>query len=80
MKKLHRAALVRAYRTFAQGLAGASTATAFTAVLASVTSPQGGTAQAVTLAALATVGASLIAAFTSFWMGVYKGLPEVPDA
>jgi len=69
MKTLHKAALIRAYRTLAQGLGGSAVATAATAVLT-----DGRTAVTVLLA---TLGGVLVAAATSFWQGVAAGLPEV---
>ena len=68
MKELHKAALVRAYRTLAQGLGGSAVATAFAAVIT------GGTA-AVPVA-LGAVGAVIVSAVISFWQGVAQGLPE----
>lgn len=69
MKALHRAALVRAYRTLAQGLGGSAVATALLALIT-----DGETARVGLIAAL---GTTLVAALTSFWQGVAAGLPEV---
>lgn len=71
MKALHRAAAIRAYRTFATGLGGSAVTTALIALL---TDP--GTAK---VGAVAALGATLISAFGSFWQGVAKGLPEAPE-
>lgn len=68
MKELHKAALVRAYRTLATGLGGSAVATALASVVT------GGVA-AVPVA-LGAVGAVVVSALSSFWMGVAKGLPE----
>jgi hypothetical protein len=80
MNKLHRAALTRAYRTLAQGLGGSATATALAALIAAMVGGGTDTAQTALVAAAASLGASVVAAFTSFWQGVAGGLPEVVDA
>lgn len=77
MLSLHRAALIRAYRTLAQGLGGSAVSTALVAVIASLA---GGEAPRTALiAAGATVGSALIAASASFWQGVARGLPEATE-
>ena len=68
MKELHKAALVRAYRTLATGLGGGAVATALAALFT-------GGAEAVPVL-IGAVGAVLVSAVTSFWLGVAKGLPE----
>ena len=71
MKNLHRAALVRAYRTLAQGLGGSALST----ILVSLFTEGSATVPAL----VASVGAVLVAAFVSFWQGVAQGLPEASD-
>lgn len=71
MRALHKAALIRAYRTLAQGLAGSAVTTA----LVSLVSGQDSAGSA----ALVAIGTTLVAALTSFWSGVAKGLPEVSE-
>jgi len=78
MTALHKAALKRAYRTLAQGLGGSATATALTAMLTALVGQSEHTALAASIAAAATLGSTLVAAFTSFWQGVALGLPEAP--
>ena len=77
MSALHRAALVRAYRTLAQGLGGSAVSTALVAVIASLAG--GETGQAALIAAAASVGTVVVAAFGSFWQGVALGLPETVE-
>lgn len=72
MKSLHKAALIRAYRTLAQGLGGSAVATAAVAIFTD--------GQSALTVLLATLGTVLVAAVTSFWQGVAAGLPEVPSA
>ncbi len=77
MRALHRAALIRAYRTLATGLGGSAVATALAGVIAAAV---GG--QPVSTAAIAAAGAlasTVVSAAGSFWRGVAGGLPEVPD-
>ena len=77
MLPLHRAALIRAYRTLAQGLGGSAVSTALAAVIAALA---GGEAPRVALiAAAASVGTVVVAAVASFWQGVALGLPEAVD-
>ena len=77
MLSLHRAALIRAYRTLAQGLGGSAVTTALVAVVASLA---GGEAPRTALiAAGATVAAAVLAALASFWQGVARGLPEAVE-
>lgn len=76
MTTLHRAALKRAYRTLAQGLGGSATATALAALVAAMV---GGGTDTALVAAAASIGTTVVAAFTSFWQGVAGGLPEVGD-
>jgi len=78
MKKLHLAALRRAYRTLAQGLGGSATATALAALVAALAGSGGDTARVALIAAAASVGTTVVAAFTSYWQGVAQGLPEAP--
>lgn len=78
MKKLHRAAARRAYRTLAQGLGGSAVITTLTGVLTALATD----ADAVKTAALAAavaVGTVISTAVGSFWQGVAQGLPEVTD-
>lgn len=76
---LHKAALVRAYRTLAQGLGGSAVATALAAAAAALFT-DGSTRTAALIAAAATLTSTVVAAFTSFWQGVYRGLPEAEYA
>ncbi len=76
MKTLHRAALKRAYRTFAQGLGGSATATALAALVAAMAGAGDEAPQVALIAAAASIGSTVVAAFTSFWQGVALGLPE----
>lgn len=71
MKALHKAALIRAYRTLAQGLAGSAVSVALIALITD--------GQAAVAGLIAALGAVVIAAAVSFWQGVAKGLPEVGD-
>lgn len=71
MKTLHKAALIRAYRTLAQGLAGGAVTTALVALVSGQTSAGS--------AALVALGTATVTAFASFWSGVAKGLPEATD-
>jgi hypothetical protein len=80
MIEIHKAALTRAYRTLAQGLAGSTTATALTAVITAAVGAGEDTARNGLIALAATLGSTVVAAFTSFWQGVAYGLPEVDDA
>lgn len=68
MRDLHKAALIRAYRTLATGFGGGAVATALAALVTG-----GAAAVPVALGAVATVA---ISAFTSYWLGVASGLPE----
>ena len=68
MLTLHKAALIRAYRTLAQGLGGSAITTALTALLV-----DGETALK---AAGIAAGTVLIMAIASFFQGVVAGLPE----
>jgi len=77
MSALHRAALVRAYRTLAQGLGGSAVSTALVAVIASLAG--GETGRTALIAAGASLGAVVVAAFGSFWQGVALGLPETAE-
>lgn len=77
MGALHHAALIRAYRTLAQGLGGSAVSTALVAVIASIAGGEPG--QTSLVAAGASVGAVVVAAFGSFWQGVAQGLPEAPE-
>lgn len=77
MKSLHQAALVRAYRTLAQGLRGSAVSTAAVAVITAAAS--GDTLRTALVALAATLGTTVVAAFSSFWEGVSKGLPEVDE-
>ncbi len=79
MTTLHRAALKRAYRTLAQGLGGSATATALAALVAAMVGGGTDTAHTALVAAAASIGTTVVAAFTSFWQGVAGGLPEVGD-
>lgn len=79
MKTLHRAALERAYRTFAQGLGGSATATALAALIAALAGSGDQAARVALIAAVASIGSTVVAAFTSFWQGVARGLPEAPQ-
>lgn len=71
MGALHHAALIRAYRTLAQGLGGSAVSVAVIAIFT-----DGDAALPALWAALGTV---LVAAFTSYWQGVAGGLPEAPE-
>ena len=71
MRALHKAALVRAYRTLAQGLAGSAVTTALVALVSGQT--------AAGSAALVAIGTAIVGALTSFWSGVAKGLPEAEE-
>lgn len=77
MRALHRAALVRAYRTLAQGLGGSAVSSALAAVIAAAAG--GEPVRTAAIAAGATVASAVVAAGASFWQGVARGLPEVPD-
>lgn len=72
MKKLHRAAAVRAYRTLATGLGGSAISTALVAL---ATEGEGAIP-----AAVGALTAVVLSAFGSFWRGVAAGLPEVDDS
>ena len=74
MKTLHRAALVRASRTLAQGLGGSAVTTALVALVATIADAD--TARTAALAAAIAVGTTLATAVASFWQGVAAGLPE----
>lgn len=76
MRALHRAALIRAYRTLAQGLGGSAVSTALAAFVAALAG-SGDTVQVALIAAAATLGGTLVTAGASFWQGVARGLPEV---
>lgn len=80
MASLHRAALRRAYRTLAQGLGGSATATALTALVMALTSADGASWRPAALVAASTVGSALVAAWSAYWVGIKRGLPEVADA
>lgn len=71
MRTLHHAALVRAYRTLAQGLGGSALSVALIAIFTD--------GEAAVPAIGAALGTTLVAAVTSFWQGVAAGLPEVED-
>lgn len=78
MKSLHRAALVRAYRTLSQGLGSSAVITALVAVVTAVATDASAVKTAV-LAAAVAVGTVVVAAVGSFWQGVAQGLPEASD-
>lgn len=78
MVDLHRAALIRAYRTLAQGLGGSAVTTALAAVIAAAAGGEQ-TLNVALLAAAASLGTTLQAAFGSFWQGVAQGLPEADE-
>lgn len=71
MGALHKAALVRAYRTLAQGLAGSTVTTALVALVSGQASAGS--------AALVAIGTTLATALASFWAGIAKGLPEAGE-
>ena len=77
MLSRHRAALIRAYRTLAQGLGGSAVSTALVAVVASLAG--GETGQVALIASAASVGTVVVAALASFWQGVAQGLPETVE-
>lgn len=77
MVDLHKAALTRAYRTLAQGLGGSATATALTAAITAMVGAGDEAPRNALIALAATLGSTVVAAFTSFWQGVARGLPEV---
>lgn len=70
MRDLHKKALIRAYRTFAQGLAGSALVTTIAGVI------EGSNTVRTVLTGVATI---VVTAFLSFWQGVVKGLPESDD-
>ena len=70
MRDLHKKALIRAYRTFAQGLAGSALVTTVVGIL------NGTDTVRTVLTGVATI---VVTAFLSFWQGVAKGLPESDD-
>lgn len=74
MRDLHKAALRRAYRTLAQGLGGSTVITAITAVVAATGNSDA--ARTAGLAAIISVGTTIVTALGSFWQGVAQGLPE----
>lgn len=76
MSALHCAALVRAYRTLAQGLGGSAVVTALVAVVAAASDADA--LRSALLAAGIAVGTVFATAVGSFWQGVAAGLPEVP--
>lgn len=77
MKELHKAALVRAYRTLATGLAGAATTTGLTALIAALVGA-GTLTPVLALTALgASVGGVVVSAWGSYWRAVSQGIPEV---
>lgn len=80
MKNLHKAALTRAYRTLATGLGGSATATAMTAAITALVGAGEDAPRNALIALAASLGTTVVSAFTSFWRGVAGGLPEVPDA
>lgn len=71
MKNLHKAALVRAYRTLAQGLGGTTVAGALALIF---TDPANAKS-----AVFVALGSAVVAAVISFWQGVAQGLPEAQD-
>lgn len=68
MRALHRAALIRAYRTLATGLGGSAVSVAAVAILTD--------GRDALPAAAAALGAVVVSAAASFWNGVARGLPE----
>lgn len=70
MGALHHAALIRAYRTLAQGLGGSAVSVALIALVTD--------GEAAVPALIAALGTVLVAAVTSYWQGVAGGLPEAP--
>lgn len=77
MRTLHRAALVRAYRTLAQGLGGSAVTTALVALVAALADADA--ARTAALAAAVAIGTTITTALASFWQGVAAGLPEADD-
>lgn len=71
MRELHKAALVRAYRTLAQGFGG----TTVSGALALVFTDPANARNAIVVA----LGSTVVAAVISFWQGVAQGLPEAQD-
>jgi hypothetical protein len=71
MGALHHAALIRAYRTLAQGLGGSAVSVALIAIFTD--------GEAAVPAIGAALGTTAVAAFVSFWQGVAGGLPEAPE-
>lgn len=78
MRALHRAAVIRAYRTLAQGLGSSAVITALVAVITAVGTDTSAVKTA-TLAAAVAVGTVVVTAIGSFWQGVARGLPEAKD-
>lgn len=72
---LHRAAMRRAYRTFAQAMGGNVTVSLGVAL---VESAGGGDIQQAGTAFLVGIGGAVVAAGASFWQGIAAGLPEAP--
>jgi hypothetical protein len=77
MRDLHKAALVRAYRTLATGLGGTAISTGLVALISSLAGAGEMTAKAALLALAGSLGAVLVSAVGSFWRAVSQGIPEV---
>ena len=69
MRAIHKAALIRAYRTLAQGLAASTVTTALVALVSGLGVRD----------ALVALGTTLVTALASFWAGIAKGLPEAVE-
>jgi hypothetical protein len=73
MNKLHKAALLRAYRTLAQGLGGSAVTSGLVALVMAMTD---GNMKVAALTLCSSVASVCVAAVASFWQGVARGLPE----
>lgn len=80
MKALRAAALLRARRTLYQGLGGSALTTALVALVVALSNGDRDATTAAGIAALAALGTALVAAVTSYFQGMYSGLPEVPSS
>lgn len=80
MKALRAAALLRARRTLYQGLGGSALTTALVTLVVALSNGDREAITAAGLAALAALGTTLVAAVTSYFQGMYSGLPEVPSS
>lgn len=80
MKALRAAALLRARRTLYQGLGGSALTTALVALVVALSNGDRDAVAVAGVAALVALGTTLVTAATSYFQGMYSGLPEVPSS